>query len=59
MSMLQPGLALIAPLLPADWTFTPDPALDRGALRIENGDGGVEDGPEQWRLAVLEALRLC
>lgn len=57
-------LAAVQDLLPPDWTFLPDPALERGALRIEtqsNGfeAGGVEDGPEQWRQAIAEALNLC
>lgn len=52
-------LAVVARLLPTEWTFTPDPALPRGALRVETQTGGVEDGPEQWRAAVIEALRLC
>jgi flagellar assembly protein FliH len=52
-------LAAVQPLLPADWTFTPDPALERGALRVETVSGGAEDGPEQWRRAIAEALDLC
>ena len=52
-------LALVAPQLPADWTFLADPALERGALRVETASGGVEDGPEQWRRDITEALRLC
>ncbi len=53
------GLAAVAPQLPADWTFVPDPALERGALRVETLSGGIEDGPEQWRRDIAEALRLC
>lgn len=52
-------LALVAARLPADWTFVPDAALERGALRVETSTGGIEDGPLQWRAAVTEALRLC
>jgi flagellar assembly protein FliH len=52
-------LALVAPRLPAEWTFLPDPALERGALRVETQSGGAEDGPEQWRRDIAEALRLC
>lgn len=52
-------LAAVAPQLPADWTFVPDPALERGALRVETISGGIEDGPEQWRRDIAEALRLC
>lgn len=50
---------LVATRLPADWTFLPDPALERGGLRVETSSGGIEDGPAQWRAAITEALRLC
>ncbi|MDE2595621.1 MAG: flagellar biosynthesis protein [Sphingomonadales bacterium] len=52
-------LAVVSPLLPEDWQFAADPALAPGAIRVESGSGGVEDGPEQWRAAIIEALRLC
>jgi len=52
-------LALIAARLPEDWHFEPDASLERGALRVEGANGGVEDGPEQWRRAINEALRQC
>lgn len=52
-------LTLAQDLLPGDWTFRPDPALARGALRVETKSGGAEDGPEQWRRAIAEALDLC
>lgn len=52
-------LALIAARLPEDWHFEPDAGLERGALRVEGAAGGVEDGPEQWRCAINEALRQC
>jgi len=52
-------LDLVADKLPADWQVIPDSALERGALRIETINGGVEDGPQQWRAAIAEALRLC
>jgi flagellar assembly protein FliH len=51
--------ALVAARLPADWTFVPDATLERGALRVETSNGGIEDGPAQWRAAITEALRLC
>lgn len=51
-------LDLVLPQLPADWTFRPDPALERGAIRVETQDGGTEDGPAQWRRAISEALDL-
>lgn len=52
-------LELVAKQLPQDLEVTPDLTLDRGALRIESTSGGVEDGPEQWRRAIVEALRQC
>ena len=52
-------LGLVQPRLPGDWAFTPDPLLPRGSLRIEGRHGGVEDGPEQWHAALVEALREC
>jgi len=52
-------LALIAARLPEDWHFVPDASLERGAVRVEGAAGGVEDGPEQWRAAIAEALRQC
>lgn len=36
----------------------PDPTLERGELRVETPEGGVEDGPGQWRRALSEALGL-
>ena len=52
-------LELVRPRLPGDWVFAPDPLLQRGSLRIEGRHGGVEDGPEQWHTALVEALREC
>lgn len=49
-------VALVSDRCRADWTFVPDASLARGALRIETADGGVEDGPAQWRQAIAEAL---
>jgi flagellar assembly protein FliH len=50
-------LALVHGRLPDAWHCEPDPAMERGAVRIETGGGGVEDGPAQWRAALAEALR--
>lgn len=52
-------LALVSPRLSAEWTVIPDPALDRGALRVESQSGGIEDGPAQWRRALAEAFHAC
>ncbi len=43
----------------AHWDIKPDPALERGALRIESADGGICDGPAQWRATLAEGLGLC
>lgn len=37
----------------------PDATLRRGQLRVEGEEGGVEDGAEQWRAALAEALGTC
>lgn len=52
-------LALVAPRLPEGLEVSPDSALERGALRIESANGGVEDGPAHWRRAIAEALAEC
>lgn len=56
-------LRMVRAQLPKDWHFAPDPALERGAIRVESRhggveSGGVEDGPTQWRRAIAEALDL-
>lgn len=50
---------LVARHLPAGLEVLPDPALERGAIRVETAAGGVEDGPENWRRAIAEALGQC
>lgn len=52
-------LELLAPRLHADWDVQPDPTLERGAIRVEGVNGGVEDGPATWRRAIAEALHQC
>ena len=49
---------LLAGRLPEGLRVEPDPALERGELRFETAEGGVEDGPGQWRRALCEALGL-
>ena len=46
----------VAPLLPPEWKFHPDPALAPGELRVETSTGGVEDGPSLWARAIRECL---
>ncbi len=52
-------LAQVAARLPADLEARADPALERGALRLETAAGGVEDGPAQWRQAIAAVVRAC
>lgn len=52
-------LALVASNLPEGLEILADPALERGALRLETASGGVEDGPAHWRRAIAEALNPC
>lgn len=52
-------LKLVAKRLPGDLAVEPDPALERGNLRLDGQAGGVEDGPAQWRRAIAEALGQC
>ena len=52
-------LALVVNHLPQDLEVLADPALERGALRIETQAGGVEDGPAHWHRAIAEALAQC
>lgn len=58
--LLHPDdLALVESRLPADLVAMPDPSVERGGLRIETEDGGIEDGPSQWRRILEEAFREC
>ncbi|MCJ2186852.1 FliH/SctL family protein [Novosphingobium beihaiensis] len=52
-------IKLIEPRLAEDWQVQPDPKLERGTVRIESQNGGVEDGPATWRLAIAEAMHQC
>lgn len=58
--LLHPDdLALVEGRLPADLVAVADPSVERGGLRIETEDGGIEDGPSQWRRILEEAFREC
>lgn len=58
--LLHPDdLALVESKLPADLVVAADPSVERGGLRIETEDGGIEDGPSQWRRILEEAFREC
>ena len=52
-------LAAVGDRLPPEWKTVPDPALERGSIRIETPAGGVEDGPGAWRRAIAEAIAGC
>jgi flagellar assembly protein FliH len=52
-------IALISAKMTMDWQVVPDALLERGGLRVESTNGGVEDGPAVWRRAIAEALRQC
>lgn len=49
-------LEIVSPRLAQYWTVEADPTLERGAIRVEGLNGGVEDGPATWRRAIAEAL---
>lgn len=58
--LLHPDdLALVEGRLPADLAVAADASVERGGLRIETEDGGIEDGPAQWRRILAEAFREC
>lgn len=52
-------LDLVSARLSSEWQVDPDPRLERGTIRIETTNGGVEDGPATWRIAIAEALQRC
>lgn len=52
-------IKLVSPRLPEEWEVQPEPHLERGTIRIESQNGGVEDGPATWRLAIAEAMHRC
>jgi flagellar assembly protein FliH len=58
--LLNPeDLALVEGRLPPGLAVEPDASVERGGLRIETEDGGIEDGPSQWRRILAEAFRAC
>jgi flagellar assembly protein FliH len=52
-------LVLIGARLPKSLAVEADVSVERGGVRIETADGGVEDGPSHWRRALAEAFRQC
>jgi flagellar assembly protein FliH len=58
--LLNPDdLALVEDQLPNGLKVEAEPTVERGGLRIETPDGGIEDGPTQWRRILAEAFREC
>jgi flagellar assembly protein FliH len=58
--LLNPAdLALVKDQLPKGLAVEGEPTVERGGLRIETPDGGIEDGPTQWRRILAEAFREC
>lgn len=58
--LLNPAdLLLVERHLPDGLEVEADAGIERGALRIETADGGIEDGPSQWRRILAEAFRAC
>ncbi len=51
-------IPLVEGRLPRDLRVEADPTVERGGLRIEHPDGGVEDGPGQWHRVLAETLAL-
>jgi flagellar assembly protein FliH len=52
-------LALVGERLPGELRVEADPSVERGGLRIETSDGGIEDGPSHWRRMLTEAFHEC
>jgi Flagellar biosynthesis/type III secretory pathway protein len=52
-------LELVSSRISQEWHVETDARLERGTIRIESSNGGVEDGPATWRIAIAEALHQC
>lgn len=50
---------LIAKRMPEGIVIEADASLERGSLRMETADQGMEDGPQVWRRAIADAMRSC
>lgn len=58
--LLNPAdLKLVEGRLPAGLVVEADASVERGGLRIETADGGIEDGPAHWRRVLAEAFGEC
>lgn len=52
-------LELVRDNVAGDLELVADGSVERGGLRVETDDGGVEDGPQQWRRALAEIFDSC
>jgi len=52
-------MELLAKRLPEGIVVQADPSLERGSLRMETADRGMEDGPQVWRRAIADAMSSC
>ncbi|KZX89942.1 hypothetical protein A3726_07535 [Erythrobacter sp. HI0037] len=52
-------LELVRSSVTGDLELVADASVERGGLRVETDDGGVEDGPQQWRRALAEIFDTC
>lgn len=52
-------LELVRDSVAPDLELLADASVERGGLRVETEDGGVEDGPQQWRRALAEIFDTC
>ncbi len=52
-------IELLDPAFAATWHMIADNALERGTVVFDMPEGAVRDGPEEWRIALREALGLC
>ena len=52
-------LELVKASVPASLELVADGSVERGGLRVETDDGGVDDGPQQWRRALAEIFDSC
>jgi flagellar assembly protein FliH len=58
--LLNPeDLKLVEGRLAAGLIVEADAGVERGGLRIETPDGGIEDGPAHWRRMLAEAFGEC
>ena len=52
-------LELVRSSVTGDLELVADASVERGGLRVETDDGGVEDGPQPWRRALAEIFDAC